>query len=136
MKKTISKITLLFLVLVMSCVALIGCSQEQGSAKAEVLLSNNNKVVIKINEAEENATLMSAMKYLKSEGKMQFEMSGDGMIQSINGVANPADWSACWMLYTSDSEMANMEWGTTEYDGILGHGFYHLCGHEIRCGEA
>ena len=43
------------------------------------------------------------------------------MITSINGKANPADWSYCWMVYTSDTSMANTEYGTYEYEGqILG----------------
>jgi hypothetical protein len=117
MKKTICKIAVLLMTLVLSACVFVGCGEEQGKAKAEVLEASENKVVIKINEAEENATLISAMDYLKSEGKLQFEKSGDGMIMSINGVQNPADWSSCWMLYTSDSQMANMQWGTTEHNG-------------------
>ena len=45
---------------------------------------------------------------------VDFEVS-DGMITSINGIENPADWSACWMLYTDDTENSNTEWGTVEY---------------------
>ena len=39
------------------------------------------------------------------------------MIKSINGIENPADYSSCWMLYTSDAENANASWGTVEYEG-------------------
>ena len=117
MKKTICKITVLLMALVLSVCLFVGCNDQQGKAKAEVLELSTTRVVIKINEADENATLISAMDYLKSEGKLQFEKSGDGMITSINGVQNPADWSFCWMLYTSDAEMSNTEWGTTDYNG-------------------
>ena len=96
MKKTICKIAVLLMTLVLSAFVIVGCGGETGKAKAEVLESSNTKVVIKINEADENATLISAMDYLKGEGKLQFEKSGDGMIMSINGVQNPADWSSCW----------------------------------------
>ena len=117
MKKTICKIAVLLMTLVLSACLFVGCNDEQAKAKAEVLESSNTKVVIKINEADENATLISAMDYLKGEGKLQFEKSGDGMIMSINGVQNPADWSSCWMLYTDDADMSNTSWGTIELDG-------------------
>ena len=117
MKKIIRITSILFMIIALSVCLFVGCAMPQGSAKAEVLESSNTKVVIKINEAEENATLISAMDYLKNEGKLQFEKSGDGMITSINGVQNPADWSSCWMLYTYDSQMANTQWGTTEHNG-------------------
>jgi hypothetical protein len=39
------------------------------------------------------------------------------MITSINGIENPADYSSCWMLYTSDEDNANAAWGTVEYEG-------------------
>ncbi len=117
MKKTICKIAVLLMTLVLSACLFVGCGGETGKAQAEVLESSSTKVVIKINQADENATLISAMDYLKGEGKLQFEKSGDGMIMSINGVQNPADWSSCWMLYSSDAQMSNTEWGTTEYNG-------------------
>jgi hypothetical protein len=56
------------------------------------------------------------MTYLKAEGELAFEITS-GMVSSIEGKANPADWSACWMLYTSDTETSNTEWGTITYDG-------------------
>ena len=56
------------------------------------------------------------MNYLKDQGELTFEISG-GMISSIEGKENPLDYSSCWMLYTSDKEMSNTEWGTIEYDG-------------------
>ena len=56
------------------------------------------------------------MVQLKSEGAIDFTLD-NGMITSINGKANPADWSYCWMLYTADDEMSNTEWGELEYNG-------------------
>jgi hypothetical protein len=51
------------------------------------------------------------MERAKTDGDLTYEISG-GMVTSIEGKANAADFSACWMLYTSDVEMSNAEWGT------------------------
>ena len=50
------------------------------------------------------------MTLLKQEEKLDFETK-NGMISSVNGIENPADWLSCWMLYTSDEENANSSWG-------------------------
>lgn len=65
---------------------------------------------------EEGETLLDIMEDRKSEGKLAFEIT-NGMITSINGVANSATYNPCWMLYTSDEEMSSEAWGTVEYDG-------------------
>ena len=56
------------------------------------------------------------MKILKEKGELELEIE-NGMITSINGIDNPADFSSCWMLYTSDEEISNVAWGTVEYEG-------------------
>ena len=66
----------------------------------------------------ENTTLMDYMTLLKQEEKLDFETK-NGMISSVNGIENPADWSSCWMLYTSDEENANSSWGKVEYEGKI-----------------
>jgi hypothetical protein len=60
--------------------------------------------------------LLQYMEQLKEKGELSFEIK-DGMITAINGIANPADFSSCWMLYTSDAEYSNSAWGTVEYQG-------------------
>lgn len=104
----------LLLTLVLSVSMFVACDKE-GSAKAEIVSKTDTMVVIKVNETEGFATLLDAMTYLKEEGKLTFELTG-GMVSSIEGKANPADWSACWILYTSDAEMSNTEWGTITYE--------------------
>ena len=49
--------------------------------------------------------------------RLEGDIGEDGMITSINGIENPADYSSCWMLYTSDAENSNAAWGTVEYQG-------------------
>ncbi len=112
-RKFYSLITLFFTALLSVCM-IVAC--DKGSAKAEVVSKSDTMVVIKVNETEGFATLLDAMTYLKGEGALTFELT-NGMVSSIEGKANPADWSACWMLYTSDAEMSNTEWGTITYEG-------------------
>ena len=115
MKRKIYLFFTLLLTLVTAVCMLVACD-KQGSAKAEILSKTDTMVVIKVNETEGFATLLAAMNYLQDEGKLTFEFSG-GMIVSVEGKTNASDWSACWMLYTSDKEMSNTEWGVVEYDG-------------------
>ena len=115
MKRKFYSIVTLFLTVVMSVCMFVACDKE-GSAKAEVVSKTDTMVVIKVNETEGFATLLDAMTYLSEEGKLIFTVSG-GMVSSVEGKENAADWSACWMLYTSDAEMSNKEWGTITYEG-------------------
>ena len=73
-------------------------------------------VAIKVGSVENGARLSALMEDARGKGLLRFESSG-GMITSLEGVANPADWSACWMLYTTDEEMSNNAWGTFTYEG-------------------
>ena len=79
---------------------------------------SEHRVIIYIDNVEEvkpiygvQWMLTDVMDRAKLSGELTFESSA-GFITSINGVENTADFSACWMLYTSDAEMANSEWGT------------------------
>ncbi len=117
MKRKFLSFTTLLLAVVMFLVCLVACD-KQGKAKAEIISKTDTEIVIKVIDMTGGAwaTLMSAMEYLKDEGELTFE-TRDKMITSINGKANAADFSSCWMLYTSATEKANTEWGTYEYDG-------------------
>ena len=127
MKNTMNKSLSLLLVIAVTCVLLLpGCQQDKvvietpESTPETNLIITNDHVIIKITqEALDGATDMTLMDYmtkLKDQGKLEFAIS-DGMITSINGIANPADYSSCWMLYTSDADNANVAWGTVEYEG-------------------
>ncbi len=96
--------------------AILFCGCTSGNAKASILEKTDTMVVIKVEKVEEETTLLGVMETLKEKGKLDFKVV-NGMITEINGVENPADFSSCWMLYTSDSELSSTEWGTVEYDG-------------------
>ncbi len=78
--------------------------------------TSETRVVIRVAEATVEYTLAQVMEMAKEAGKLTYEAS-DGMVKSIEGKANAADYSSCWMLYTSDTELSNTEWGTITVDG-------------------
>ena len=120
---------LLFLLLVACCMGASACSlpflgredsvsvsftEEEKVATVEQV--TEDMVAIRVLKVQGEETLIGVMQTLQADGELTFTESG-GMIMSVNGKENAADWSACWMLYTSDEEMSNAEWGVVEYDG-------------------
>lgn len=124
-RKLISFISLLAMV-ILSAFGFVACGEK--TATAEVLETTQTLVVIRVNKADEISTLFDVMEELQKENALQFELGGT-MLKSLNGKQNAADFSACWMLYTSDGEMSNGEWGTYDYRGTL-------CGSAILGGDA
>ena len=106
-----------------------------GNSIAEVA-KTENMVVITVNEAEDGVTLLSVMESLQADGLMTFTKDSQGMVTSVNGKENAADWSACWMLYTSDTEFASTEWGGYEYKGeTLGSAVFGADALPVKQGE-
>ena len=114
MKKANKRGLFVLLTVLLAAAMLTGCKQEP-----LVIKDSETCIVIKTTEeAMEGSTdmlLIDYMERMREEG-LEFTVS-DGMIVSINGIDNPADYSSCWMLYTSDAEMSNSTWGTVEYEG-------------------
>ena len=116
MKKTSKIISLALAIMLLACAVLLsGCKSEP-----LVIKDSETCIVIKTTqEAMEGKTdmlLIDYMDQLAKEGKMTCKIS-NGMITSNNGIDNPADFSSCWMLYTSDAENSNTAWGTVQYEG-------------------
>ena len=117
MKNTTKRLISLFVVLVSACSMLLtGCKTEP-----LVIKDSDTCIVIKPTkesmDGNEEMFLIDYMNQLSQEGVLACTIR-DGMITSINGIENPADFSSCWMLYTSDVENANTAWGTVEYEGV------------------
>ena len=106
MKKTVA----LLLCVMLFCALLCGCG-----AKTKVLKETDEFIVITPSEDFVGKTLKDCMDDLKTRGKLEFTVN-NGMISSINGIDNPADYSYCWMLYTDDAENSNDAWGTVVYE--------------------
>ena len=106
---------LLAVVILAGTMLLAGCKSEP-----LVIKDSDTYIVIKTpQEAVGDKTDMLLIEYmetLKEKGQLEFKVE-NGMITSINGIDNPADFSSCWMLYTSDEANANASWGTVEYEG-------------------
>ena len=129
MKNTMKKTLSVLLAMMIACAVLFtGCqpdTQVLAPPASSVnpdpsLVITSDYIAIKVTqELMDGATDMTLMDYmtkLKEKGDLEFAIS-DGMITSINGTENPADYSSCWMLYTSDADNANASWGTVEYEG-------------------
>ena len=122
MKRKLSTIFTLFLTVIMSVCCLFAC-KEEADPKAQTKSVDLEKVsetliVMKVNEAEEGATALSALTKLKEEGKIEFEVQESeygAYIISINGKEQVTGYS--WMLYTSDEEFSTTDYGTVEYNG-------------------
>jgi len=112
MKRVVS-----FLLLVLLCFGISGCffmpmTPDPESGLVYTIVKTENRVEISVSDLGDSKwTLIDVMERAKTDGDLTFEISG-GMVTSIEGKANAADFSACWMLYTSDAEMSNAEWGT------------------------
>ena len=117
MKNTMKKsLSVLLVMAVLTGVFLLSACQNEKL----VIKDSDTYIVIKTTEkaidGATDMTLMDYMETLKEKGELEFSIS-NGMITSINGIDNPADYSSCWMLYTSDEDNANAAWGTAEYEG-------------------
>ena len=114
MKGKIYNLFYLLLIFTLATCFFTGC-KENGTTKASVLETSNDVVVIKVDEVNGDVTLLSVMQALKEESKIDFNVE-NGLVTKINGVQNASDFSACWMLFTSDTELANSSWGTFLYE--------------------
>lgn len=106
------------------CFAMLLCTSMLSGCKKEplVLKESDTYIVISVTQkslGSKSITLLEYMQHLKQDGELQFEADGTGMITAINGIANPQDWSCCWMLYTSDADNSNDGWGKAEYNGKI-----------------
>lgn len=101
---------------------IIGALSFAGCFSKDPLVIKESDTYIVINvsnkqmEISDDTTLLDYMISLKDDGKLDFEIN-NGMVSSVNGIENPADWSSCWMLYTSDEDSSNIAWGKVEYNG-------------------
>ena len=116
MKNTTKRLLSLVTVLILACSMLLtGCKSEP-----LVIKDSDTYIVIKTTkeamDGNEGMLLIDYMNQLSQKGELACTIS-NGMITSINGIENPADFSSCWMLYTSDAENSNAAWGTVEYQG-------------------
>ena len=110
------KITIFFLTLLLA-ISVAGCKKPP-----VVVTESDEYVVINVQGATDNQTLAGYMASL-SEYSDIFTIE-NGMVTSINGISNAPDWSACWMLYTNDTEFSDTAY-SIEYNGnVYGSALY------------
>ena len=103
--------------LLLTVIALFCFACGGGKVQCSLVESGEERVVILVEETDGRGTLLNCMEVLAEENEgFTYSIVG-GMLNEMNGKKNAADFSSCWMLFTSDAEMANTEWGTVEYEG-------------------
>ena len=123
MKRKMYAIFTFLLTAMLSVCMLVAC-QKKGETKAVVLESvTKMMIVMKVVEAEEGATALSALTKLKADGEITFEAQEStygAYITSINGKAEESSGNSgySWMLYTSDEVNSSTEYGSLEYNGV------------------
>ena len=118
MKKTMQMVSVAAVVMAMAFAAsACNFNASTGYVKGDLLENSDTMVVMSVVEEEGNMYVIDLMKDLQKAGKITYELSADGFIESINGKANAADFSSCWMLYTSEDDLSSEEYGYIEYKG-------------------
>ena len=103
------KLASLLLCVMLACAVLCGCG-----GKNTVLKENDQFIVLTPTDDFAGKKLSEFMDFAKGKGTLDYKLE-NGMVTSVNGIDNPADYSYCWMLYTDDAENSNAAWGTIEY---------------------
>lgn len=116
MKRKIVNVTTFILTVIMSVFVFASCKTEGKVEQATLVENTETLLVIKVDKIKGEPTLLDAMECLQEQDQLSFTIT-DGMITGINGKNNAADYSACWMVYTSDDDFSNTAWGVFEYQG-------------------
>lgn len=104
------KVLILAIIAAFALCLFAACNESDGAVDPVVICANDETFTY------ENKTLLDYMDYLQSKEELSFTVD-DGMVTSINGKSNTSN--SYWMLYTSDSENANYDWGTYDNDGEI-----------------
>ena len=113
----------------------VSISTQTEVKAAAVEYTAEDVVAIRVLE-ETDGKLVDVMERLQADGLMTFTKDSQGMVTAVNGTENAADWSACWMLHTSDAEFSSTEWGGYEYKGeTLGSAIFGADTLPVKKGE-
>lgn len=107
--KKFKAVILSALIAVFALCLFAACNDKTDGAVNPVVITANDESFI-----YENKTLLDYMYYLQGKGGLTFTVD-DGMVTSLNGKSNTTN--SYWMLYTSDTENANNDWGTYNNNG-------------------
>ncbi len=110
MKKVLYLVVAFVLMLVSLC-----CVSCMKSTPRVIKESDTYFIINVTDKVEEGTTLYDYMLTLRDDEQIAFT-DANGMITSINGIENAVDWSACWMLYTTDADNCNVAYGQVKYN--------------------
>ena len=100
----------------------VGCNQagEMETLQYEVVKHETGDFMVefRIEQAEEGIFLLDVMKQAQTKAEITLEVDATEMVTAIDGRANDVDFDPCWMLYTTDEEMSNTQWGTVTLNGV------------------
>ncbi len=115
----------LFLVVFVCSFLFVGCNEEKATVDPTtvgitVLKDGDGQpeqVVISLDKDTDygDAMLLDVMEACEEKEGFSYTLSA-GMITALCDRSNGV--SSCWMLYTSDEEFSNVEWGTVAYEGL------------------
>lgn len=108
-----------FLTLLATFCAIIACCFIAACGDKAPIKADENTVVITASDSSfvfDGKTLKDYMDHLQENKQFTYSIN-NGMITTINGKSNTTN--SYWMLYTSDSENANKQWGTFEYEETI-----------------
>lgn len=131
MKKIISLLAVITTLLIsLFCVSCV-------KPTPKVIKESDTYFIINVTEkVGADTTLYDYMVTLRDDGQITFT-DADGMITSLNGLSNKADWSEVWMIYTTDEDNSNTAWGLVEYNGkTYGSAMYGAEELKVKQGES
>ena len=122
--KTLKKIITLVLALTLALATLVACSPDSDSEGTVTLVIDNGEVqdvfTAEIADIEGNEGVLSLIKQLKAEGKLDYEIDSSGFLHEIGSVKeNPAEgkYVGVWTSVEADFDVS--EYATTKQFGDL-----------------
>lgn len=144
MKRKITSILTLMFTVILAVTCLFACDKggndeqpAEGAIVASVTEATETLIVIKVDKAEDESTLLDVMNYLKGEDALTFETQNSTygeFVLSINGKEQGND--LYWNSYTSDTDedVANVSFGY-EYNGqTLGYCNFGVSSMPVKAG--
>ena len=120
MKRKLCILLSLFCFTTASLALMSGCNKETSASVSADSFSctlesaTETLIVVKVEKTVGEETLADALALLQENGALTYKIE-NGMLSSLNGKTNAADFSSCWMVYSSDKEFTDTSWGTVSY---------------------
>lgn len=111
--KNFKKLLVITTTLVVIAAFFTACNKPVVQTDTEVVITVTDSVMKDI----EGKYLVDYLDALVEKEKLTYEATS-GMIITINGTEAKAADNKYWLIYTSDADYSNSDWGTYEYDSV------------------